>query len=217
LKIHFLGTSHAAQHLARAASDKGFHLSPLAEADLVFVSEDTPTAEDGTRNLDKIRALVQIAQSHAAPIVLTSAVPPGFTRSLGFTLWHQAETLRIRDAEHRAAHPEMIIIGCQHPQLQLPHPYVEYVNSFQCPKLLLTWEEAEFAKIAINTMLAAQVDATNQLAAAAAKVGARWPRIADVLRHDSRIGPHAYLEPGRWEDSPHLLRDFVTLCEIENQ
>jgi UDPglucose 6-dehydrogenase len=80
----------------------------------------------------------------------------------------------------------------------------------------MTWEDAEFTKIAINTFLAAQVDTTNRLAAAAKMVGANWGAIACALRYDARIGPKAYLQPGRWEDSRHLMRDHVTLCEIEN-
>ena len=78
----------------------------------------------------------------------------------------------------------------------------------------MSWEDAEFAKIAINMFLASQVDTTNRLAAAAAKVSADWGKIAVVLAHDQRIGPHAYLTPGRWQDSLHLLRDAVTLEEI---
>lgn len=217
MKICFIGTSHAAEHLARAAAEKCFELVRLHDADMVFVSEDTPTDAHGNRDLDKIRALLQVAQSHPGPIVLTSAVPPGFTRSLGFNLWHQAETLRMVDAMHRADRPEMIIVGCQHPQQVLPRPYLEYVSAFECPVLTMTWEEAEFAKIAINMMLAAQVDETNRLAAAAEKVGAKWSTVANVLRHDQRIGPYAYLEPGSWKDSRHLMRDFVSLCEIENR
>ncbi len=217
MKIHFIGASHAAQHLSHAAADKGFELVRLHEADIVFVSEDTPTDADGNRDLDKIRSLVQVARSHSGPIVLTSAVPPGFTRSLGFKLWHQAETLRILDAAHRAAHPEMIIVGCQDTMDSLPKPYLEYLKAFECPVLTMTWEEAEFAKVAINMMLIAQVDATNMLSEAAEKVGAKWSRIADVLRHDQRIGPYAYLEPGKWENSRHLKRDFQTLCEIDTR
>jgi hypothetical protein len=49
----------------------------------------------------------------------------------------------------------------------------------------------------------------------AQRVGARWEYIAKVLSMDSRIGPRAYLDPGRWQDSRHLLRDERTLKEIE--
>jgi UDPglucose 6-dehydrogenase len=97
----------------------------------------------------------------------------------------------------------------------LPTVYASYLASFGCPILRVTWEEAELSKIAVNTFLASQVETTNRLAAAAKKVGARWERVAEALRLDARIGPKAYLNPGRWQDSRHLLRDSITLREIE--
>ena len=212
MKLCFLGDSHAAQHLSRAAAEKGFELCDLADAELVFVSQDTPTDEAGRRDLGPIRALVERAMTGAAPVVLTSAVPPGFTRGLGMrSIWHQAETLRMIDAEERALRPEMLIVGSNTGVERIPDAYLVYLTAFGCPILRMTWEEAELAKVAINVFLAAQVDTTNALAHAAAKVGASWERIADVLRHDNRVGPHAYLEPGRWQDSRHLLRDMRTL------
>jgi UDPglucose 6-dehydrogenase len=217
LKLCFLGTSHAAQHLSLAAKEKGFELVAQEESDLVFVSEDTPTDSQGNRDLGVIRALVKRAIKTSAPIVLTSAVPPGFTRSLGFDLWHQSETLRIKDAVERARKPEMLIVGEKEPGkgfANLPAPYVRYLLSFKCPVLRMTWEEAEFAKIAINMTLASQVENTNRLAKAAEKVGVRWEVISEVLKNDSRIGPRSYLQPGDWRESPHLLRDWRTLEAI---
>jgi UDPglucose 6-dehydrogenase len=220
VKLAFLGTSRAAQHLSAAAADKGFRLVVPGEADVLFVSEDTPTFEDGTRDLQEIASLLADAvreRRAGVPIVLTSQVPPGFCRkwAVGFDLFHQAETLRIRDAAHRARHPEMLIVGRRDGAVPVPPAYADYLAAWQCPVLLMSWEEAEFAKIAINMTLAAQVDNTNRLAQAAEKAGARWEVIAEVLRHDARIGRHAYLTPGCWQDSPHLKRDAVTLEELE--
>lgn len=212
MRLCFLGGTHAAHHLAKAAWSKGFDIIDAPEhAELVFVSLDTPTDEAGNRDLDAVRQLADSVRDVSAPVVLTSAVPPGFTRNLGMDIWHQAETLRMKDAEFRAANPEMLIVGNPDPSADIPDAYLAYLMAFKCPILRMTWEEAEFAKIAINACLASQVETTNRLAAAAAKVGASWDRIANVLKHDRRIGLHAYLEPGRWQDSRHLLRDMWTL------
>ena len=147
-------------------------------------------------------------------MVLTSQVPPGFTRSLGMNnIYHQAETLRIKDAESRAYSPDYIAVGG--PQGVSRH-YADYLMAFHCPILRMTWEEAEFSKIAVNMFLAAQVDTTNRLASAAEKVGADWLQVRRALKYDKRIGQEAYLTPGRWRDSRHLLRDHVTLVDIEN-
>lgn len=212
MRICFLGGTHAAHHLAKAAWSKGFDIIwDPDHAELVFVSIDTPTDEIGNRDLDAVRQLADSVRGLDVPVVLTSAVPPGFTRSLGMDIWHQAETLRMMDAEFRASYPEMLIVGSKTGFEGLPTTYRTYLEAFGCPILRMTWEEAEFSKIAVNCFLAAQVDATNWIAAAAAKVGASWEQIAIVLKHDRRIGPHAYLEPGRWQDSRHLLRDMRTL------
>ena len=71
--IHFLGSSFAPKHLQAAACKRGVPITPeLSDASLVFVSEDAPVAPDGTRDLSKIRTLVDIARSTGMPIVLTS-------------------------------------------------------------------------------------------------------------------------------------------------
>ena len=210
--ICFIGGSFAPTHLRKAAQMKGLKLTnDPAQADVVFVSEDTPTDSMGKRNLDLIRNLVTDTFGKTmAPIVLTSQVPPGFTRSLGVPIYHQAETLRVKDALERALNPEQHIVGCVDPVAPLPDPFRRYLEAFPAPILKMSYESAEFAKIAINMTLAAQVENTNRLADAATICGADWEDIVEVLQHDKRIGPHSYLSPGDWKKSPHLYRDWVT-------
>ncbi len=219
--ICFLGDSHAATTLAAAASSRGLQLTTdVAAANLVFVSQDTPTNERGERDLEPIRKLLwETIMATKAPIVLTSQVPPGFTRSFSTKpgeLYHQAETLRIKDAMERALAPDYIVVGalsiCSYELL--PEVYRKYLEAFACPVHVLSYEDAEFSKIAVNMTLAAQVENTNRLAEAAKRCGASWWHVADVLKLDKRIGPESYLEPGRWQDSRHLLRDHVTLEAI---
>jgi UDP-glucose 6-dehydrogenase len=208
--IHFIGTSFAARHLKAAAIARGIQTTELLEdASLIFVSEDTPTNEKGERDLDLIRQLLLFANGR--PIVLTSQVPVGFTRSLGHdNIYHQAETLRIKDAERRALYPEQIIVGHCGKALAVPPEYANYLNAFNCLVWWMSYEEAEFSKIAINMTLISQVENTNKLNAYAQKHGLRWDKIQDVLMTDKRIGRESYLTPGRWQDSKHLMRDWVT-------
>lgn len=210
----FLGNSHAAHHLRQAAKLRGLHVvTDMEMAHVVFISEDTPTDEKGVRDVKPIRALIAKAAMTGAQLVLTSQVPPGFTRSLGIeNIFHQAETLRILDAEERAMHPEYIAVGGD---AKVGVYYANYLAAFDCPVLRMTWEEAEFSKIAVNMTLAAQVENANRLSAAAEKVGAKWESVSEALKLDSRIGARSYLKPGRWQDSRHLLRDAVTLKALE--
>jgi UDP-glucose 6-dehydrogenase len=222
--ICFLGTSHAPTTLAAAARSHGLRVTnELALATLVFVSEDTPTDANGKRDLAQIEGYVnQALKGSTAPVVITSQVHPGFTRTCGIykdatsRLFHLAETLRMKDAMERARYPEQFIVGVADPhEYNLPVEFMNYMYAHGDPRvLIMSYEEAEFSKIAINMMLAAQVDATNRLSKAAEKVGARWSAVADALRADCRIGPDAYLTPGRWQNSRHLLRDHVTLEQI---
>lgn len=212
MRICFLGSSHAAVHLRTAAEKKGFTSSSPDRAEIIFVSEDTPT-EDGIRDLKPIIELIEFAKGYGRPVILTSQVPPGFSRAHGVD-YHQAETLRMKDAEYRADNPDYIVVGGPTSSGVDP-PYLRYLKAFNCPVFFVTFEEAEFSKIAVNMTLAAQVDNTNRLVSAAHKCGAKWSRVASVISHDKRIGPHSYLTPGRWQDSKHLMRDYVTLLEIE--
>ena len=218
MQIFFMGDSFAANHLRQAAQDKGLTLARTPEeAQLVFISQDAGISEDGTRDLTQIRKDIETSRYFNAVRVLTSQVPPGFTRELNLDIYHQAETLRIKDARERAAKPEYICVGCPDPRETLPQVYLTYLRAFNCPIIQCTYEEAEFSKIAVNMTLASQVENANRLSEAAKKIpGVKWGVIAQILYHDRRIGPYSYLKPGNWRDSPHLLRDWVTLQEIEN-
>ena len=222
MRITFLGSSHAAQHLAAAAAGKGFDLVGLDnDPALVFVSEDTPTNDKGLRDMQPIVRLMTMAlrnTKNGAPVILTSQVEPGFTRKwLGRKyLFHQSETLRIKDAVERANNPERFIVGCEFPDNPIPKEYETYLHSFNCPVLRMSYESAEFAKMAINAFLISQVETTNMLSRLADRCGAKWSDVQKALWNDSRIGPNAYLEPGRWQDSKHLLRDYVSLSRLDN-
>ena len=211
--IYFHGISHAAIHLKEGAQRRGLVVTDHPNlADLIFVSEDTKTDESGVRDVEPIREMVHSLTRFNKQIVLTSQVPPGFTRSLGLTnIYHQAETLRIKDAKERAFKPDYIAVGGP---LGISKHYAEYLLAFHCPVLRMSWEDAEMSKIAVNMMLATQVDYTNHMAEVCERVGADWENVAKALKHDKRIGQEAYLIKGRWQDSKHLLRDFRTLEEI---
>ncbi len=213
--IFFSGYTHAAETMKAAAIANGLSVTDNErDAKLIFLAQDTPTDEHGIRDLEILRRWPIYP---GTPLVITSQVPPGFTRSLTRpNVFHMAETLRMKDAMSRAIRPEQFIVGVPDPkEYVLPTEFLTYMYAHRPNKVhIVSYEEAEFAKIAINMFLASQVDTTNRLAAAAAKCGANWGAVADILRSDGRIGPRAYLEPGRWQESRHLLRDHVTLEEI---
>src|SRR3990167_823266 len=220
MKLCVMGSTFAPTIFRKVWGAMGFVLQRKPEdADLVFISWDTAIGKDGKREEESIRAKVQdIYPRCHGPVILTSQVTPGFTRSLNLPIYPMAETLRIKDVDKRARNPDYIVLGCPNPHTTLPVPIQQFVMKFEGVEVIRCfYEEAEFSKIAVNMTLASQVDNANRLSDAAKAVGAQWYRIAEILKHDKRIGPESYLMPGRWQDSQHLLRDYVTLKEIENE
>jgi UDPglucose 6-dehydrogenase len=197
-----------------AAARRGFVPVPETEidsAELVFVAQDVATDSHANRLYSSLPAFWGCLK----PVILCSQVVRGFCRRQELPdMYHQPETLRIIDATDRAYSPECIVVGCADPKDDIPKAYQTYLDAFQCPIVKTDYETAEFSKIAINMYLASQVDTTNRLAEAAKKCGANWDAIKLAVGYDKRIG--TYTTPGRWQDSIHLLRDYVTLKEIED-
>lgn len=217
MKIYVAGNSHLTHYTKIGAAFRGLHVTnDDDEADLILIAQDAKTTDKGVRDLSEVKILVEGCCPIGKPVILMSQVPPRFCRRMGYSnLYHYPETLRIKDSYERACNPEYIIIGCDEAHTVDAH-VMTYARAFCCPVYRGTYEQAEMAKIAVNTHLAMQVEFTNRMQAACAKVGAEWHMISDAIRHDKRIGHNAYLTPGNWKDSIHLLRDSVTLKEIED-
>ena len=215
MKIYVAGDSHLTHYTKIGAAFRGLHITnAVQEADLILIAEDMPTDEQGNRVTGHIENFVHQYRKQDKPIILMSQVAPGFCRRQGYAnLYHYPETLRIKDSYERACHPDYIILGSDG---SLCDEVVDYASAFKCPQYHMFYEDAEFAKIAVNTALASQVDYANLMSAACKKLGADWNTVSEAIKNDKRIGQHAYLTPGRWQDSLHLLRDSVTLKEIED-
>ena len=218
MRLCIIGDSFAPKTFREVWPHLGFVLAPLEEAELVFFSWDTPIDPQGNREQELFRETIKTVFSRIqVPLVLTSQVTPGFTRSLGIPIYNMAETLRIKDATQRALKPDYFVFGCEQTNRALPDEIKRFVSMFwKVYAISVSWEEAEFSKIAVNMTLASQVDNANRLSKAAEKIGVHWNTISHIIGHDKRIGHESYLTPGRWQDSQHLLRDYVTLKEIEN-
>ena len=87
MNLCFHGGTHAAQTLAEAARRRGFKITAEPHADIVFMSQDTPTDKEGRRDTQSIRAnILEVAHRFKGPIVVTSQVEPGFMRALDMVL-----------------------------------------------------------------------------------------------------------------------------------
>lgn len=192
----------------------------LGDADLIFISADVPTDDQGRSDLARTQRLIEAASSHlkaGAVLIILCQVPPGYTRGLQLPkerLYYQVETLVFGQALARALEPERFIVGCAEPAHSLPASYTAFLEAFGCPILRMRYESAELSKIAINCFLVASVSAANTLAELCEKIGADWAEIVPALRLDRRIGQYAYLSPGLGIAGGNLERDLATVIRF---
>jgi len=200
-------------------------IARLVSCDLVFYALDIRTNERNESDTGPLTRLIHEtapALAAGATVVLLSQVSPGYTRQLiaGLALrpevkvrsfYYQVETLIFGAAVQRALEPERYIVGAADPAAPVPARFAAWHAAFKCPVLLMRFESAELAKIAINFFLVSAVSTTNTLAEVCEAIGADWNEIVPALRLDRRIGPHAYLKPGLGIAGGNLERDLVTV------
>jgi UDPglucose 6-dehydrogenase len=197
--------------------------SDLARCDVVYISTDVATDDEGRSDLAPVRALIGSVSAQLredAVLVVLCQVPPGFTRGVALAperLYYQVETLVFGRAIERALHPERFIVGCADPERPLAPAYREFLGAFGCPVLPMRYESAELAKIAINCCLVASVSVANTLAELCERTGADWSEIVPALRLDRRIGAHAYLSPGLGIAGGNLERDLATVIRLAGE
>lgn len=192
----------------------------LAVCNIVYISVDVPTDDEGGSDLMPVHGMIERATAAMNPgalLVILCQVPPGFTRKIGWSaarLIYQVETLVFGRAIERAMHPERFIIGVADTNAPLPEALVTYLGAFGCPLLRMRYESAELAKISINMYLMASVSVANTLAEVCENIGADWAEIAPALKLDKRIGQHAYLSPGLGISGGNLERDLATILRF---
>jgi len=200
----------------------------LAECDLVFYSLDIKTNDRNESDVGPLTALIHDTAPRLSPettAVVLSQVSPGYMRQLvtdardrsPAVFYYQVETLIFGRAVERAMEPERFIVGATDPTRPLPARFQEWHAAFGCPVLVMRFESAELAKIAINFFLVSTVATTNTLAEVCEAIGADWSEIVPALRLDKRIGPHAYLSPGLGIAGGNLERDLVTIQKIAHE
>jgi UDPglucose 6-dehydrogenase len=209
------------QHASRARYTT--READLGACDVVYISTDVATDDQGRSDLAPVQALIQKAAKalkREALLVILCQVPPGFTRALDLPkerLYYQVETLVFGRALDRALHPERFIVGCADPAAPLAAAYQAFLGGFGCPILPMRYESAELAKIAINCCLVSSISVANTLAELCEGIGADWAEIVPALKLDKRIGQHAYLAPGLGIAGGNLERDLATVIRFSEE
>ncbi len=198
-------------------------ITDLFDCDIVYISQDVPTNDNGESNFNLINKLIKHVNSSIkkeANLIILCQVPPGFTRKINrknSKLYYQVETLIFGRAIERATLPERIILGCFDNGHLIDPKLIEFLNMFKCPIIPMIYESAELAKTAINIVLAAQVSVANSLAEICEKSKGDWNEIIPALKLDKRIGNFAYLSPGLGISGGNIERDLKTLSKISKK
>ncbi len=150
-------------------------IKDIFKCDIVYISQDVPTNDKGKSNLDKIRKQINLVLKNLnkkAILVILCQVPPGFCRKIIWPkrqLYYQVETLIFGKALERASFPERFIIGSENNN-KISKVYKNYLKTFKCPILNMSYESAELAKISINIYLISTVTTSNILSEICEKV-----------------------------------------------
>lgn len=198
----------------------------LATAEIIWITYDTPVNETDRADVESViqKATVLFPfVSEGALILISSQLPVGSTRRLEeiyrrvrpegtATFAYSPENLRLGKAIEAFTRPERVVVGVRTAEdrtriERLLKPFTERVE-------WMSVESAEMTKHALNAFLATSVVFINELSALCEHIGADAREVERGLKSDSRIGPRAYLRPGKAFEGGTLARDVRFLMEI---
>jgi len=211
----------------------------IARSDLSFVIVPTPSDDEGSFSLQYLRfALAGIGRALRAKdsyhvIVITSTVLPGSTRH-GLIPTLEAESGKTCGEDFGVCYsPEFIALGTVIRDFLNPDFYLvgefdtrsgdalEAVNRKVCqndaPCRRMSIENAELAKIALNSYVTMKISFANMLADLCERIpGGDVDVVSDALGSDTRIG-RRYLTGGLGFGGPCFPRDNVALAYFGRQ
>lgn len=194
----------------------------LAGAELAFLSTDTPVDDRDVPQLDALEELAASIGEHAADeavLVVTAQVPIGTTERLAALAVRRAayapEFLQLGTALHSFLEADRFVIGADDPDVA--QRVASLYEPFGRPIVRTSIRTAEMAKHAANAFLATSISLINEIGDLADATGADVWAVAEILRLDHRIGPHAYLGPGLGFAGATLGRDLRALQALASE
>lgn len=192
----------------------------LANADVLWVTFDTPVDEDDVADVAFVRVQLETVVAAIRPgttVLLSSQVPVGFTRQLardwagrGLHFACSPENLRLGKAIDAFCRPERVVVGLDAgaDRAKLAALFAPFCDRVEWMSI----ESAEMTKHALNAFLATSVTFINELARLCEAVGADAKEVERGLKSEGRIGPRAYLSPGAAFAGGTLARDLRFLA-----
>lgn len=190
------------------------------EADILWLTSDTPVDENDESDVNHVLAQLRHAIPHLPPgalVLISAQLPVGTCASLEkeFPAFHFAcspENLRLGKAIDAFEKAERAVVGIRNEVKKtvlgrLFAPFAQQV-------LFMRTESAEMVKHALNSFLALSVTFINEIALLCEHTGADAREVSAGLKSEARIGPRAYLQPGVPFAGGTLARDVVTLTKL---
>jgi len=204
-------------------------LSDLAEAEIIWVTFDTPVDDDDHADTDFVMKQVESTFPYLkenSVVLISSQLPVGSvkklqesyikqypTKKIGFAC--SPENLRLGKAIDVFTNPDRIVVGVQ---TEADRKQLEsLLSQFSKNIVWMSVQSAEMTKHALNAFLATSVVFINELATLCENVGADAREVEQGLKSEIRIGPKAYLRPGSAFAGGTLARDIRYLIENGKQ
>jgi UDPglucose 6-dehydrogenase len=204
-------------------------LQPASDAPLVWVTFDTPVAEDDSADTEWVKARVERLFPHLAPnavLLVSSQLPVGSTAALERRFTEltsrtdvvfacSPENLRLGQALQSFNNPPGRVVGTRS---TAPDPVIgELFGRLEGKVIWMSHESAEMVKHALNAFLALCVAFTNELGALCDVSGADTAEVESGLRLDPRVGSSAYVRAGAAFAGGTLARDVNYLVRLAEQ
>jgi UDPglucose 6-dehydrogenase len=198
----------------------------VAGKSTVLLTYDTPVDEEDRTDLtllDKTLEEVTPFLDLDTLVIVTSQVPVGTCErwqeavcqrrpEASIDLVYSPENIRLGQAIELFRHPDMIIIGSNAQRAR--EKAERFYEDFLTEKFYVSWRTAEMAKHALNAFFATSISFGNEIGNLCDVVGADGIQIAQILKHDSRIGKKAQVRPGLGFAGGTLGRDLRGLQNL---
>jgi len=204
-------------------------LARVADADVVWITFDTPVNQDDEADVELVVRRAEALFPHlrdGTVVLISSQVPVGTTARLekAFAAVAQGksarrvefacspENLRLGKALDVFRNADRIVVGARTDAARAR--IGELLAPLGRPIQWMRVESAEMTKHAVNAFLATSVVFINEIAAACEATGADAKEVERGLKSEARIGPAAYLGPGAAFAGGTLARDVAFLLNI---
>ncbi|MFI9654255.1 UDP-glucose/GDP-mannose dehydrogenase family protein [Guyparkeria sp. GHLCS8-2] len=204
----------------------------VAFGELQFIAVGTPPDEDGSADLQYVRAVAATIAEHmdAAKIVINKSTVPVGTGdqvrdvlaatlaqrgvSLDFDVVSNPEFLKEGAAVNDFMKPDRIIVGTSDPHSEavMRELYAPF-NRNHDRVIVMDLRSAELTKYAANAMLATKISFMNELASLAERLGADIESVRLGIGSDPRIGYH-FIYPGCGYGGSCFPKDVQALSRI---